>query len=229
MQDLASRLWSPTSRFHPGQLAWSRYCRPVDPAALDDGEAIAVWTEAGETLGFGWAEAPDWLELQVDPARPDVAEEVIEWFEEVSDAETQSALVMEGDVAEQALGAAGFAPQPDEPFFTHHAARPRRPPSGAGVPGYRLRHVEPHEAREPGAVHAASWSDVGPVEGRRAGLPAAHGAPGPTGPTSTGSPSTRTARWWPPRSSGSTTPTAWGSSSRSAACPHTAAGAWPVR
>ena len=29
-------------------------------------------------------------------------------------------------------------------------------------PGYRLRHVEPHEARERAAVHAASWSDVGP-------------------------------------------------------------------
>lgn len=162
MQDLASRLWSPTSRFHPGQLAWSRYYRPVDPAALDDGEAVAVWTEAGETLGFGWAEAPDWLELQVDPARPDVAEEVIEWFEEVSDAETQSALVMEGDVAEQALGAAGFAPQPDEPFFTHHALDLVDLPPVPSVPGYRLRHVEPHEARERAAVHAASWSDVGP-------------------------------------------------------------------
>ena len=147
MQGLASRLWSPTSRFHPGQLAWSRYFRPVDPHALADDEAIAVWTEAGETLGFGWAEAPDWLELQVDPARPDVAEEVIEWFEEVSDAETQSALVMEGDVAEQALAAAGFAPQPDEPFFTHHSLDLAGLPPVPSVPGYRLRHVEPHDTR----------------------------------------------------------------------------------
>ena len=163
MQDLASRLWSPTSRFHPGQLAWSRYYRPVDPAALDDGEADRrVDARADETLGFGWAEAPDWLELQVDPARPDVAEEVIEWFEEVSDAETQSALVMEGDVAEQALAAAGFAPQPDEPFFTHHALDLADLPPVPSVPGYRLRHVEPHEARERAAVHAASWSDFGP-------------------------------------------------------------------
>ncbi len=162
MQQLASRLWSPTSRFHPGQLAWSRYYRPVDPSALDEGEAIAVWTDDDEVLGFGWAEAPDWLELQVDPSRPDVAAEVIDWFEEVSDAETQSALVMDGDVAEQALAAAGFAPRPDEPHFTHHTVDLAGLPPAPTVPGYRFRHVEPHEARSRAAVHAASWSEFGP-------------------------------------------------------------------
>jgi ribosomal protein S18 acetylase RimI-like enzyme len=162
MQHLASRLWSPSSRFHPGQLAWSRYYRPVEPTGLDDGEAIALWTDGGEVVGFGWAEAPDWLELQVDPARPDVAAEVVDWFEEVSDAETQSALVMEGDVAEQALAAAGFEPQPDEPFFAHHLVDLVDLPPAPAVPGYRFRHVEPHEARARAAVHAASWSDVGP-------------------------------------------------------------------
>ena len=162
MQGLASRLWTPTSRFHPGQLAWSRYYRPVDPMGLDDDEAIALWTDGGEVVGFGWAEAPDWLELQVDPARPDVAAEVVDWFEEVSDAETQSALVMEGDVAEQALTAAGFEPHADEPFFTHHELDLADLPPVPDVPGYTFRHIEPHEARSRAAVHAASWSDVGP-------------------------------------------------------------------
>src|SRR6478672_11426542 len=165
MQAMASRLWSASSRFHPGQLAWSRHCRPVDPGSLDDGEGIAVWTDGAETVGFGWAEAPDWLELQVDPDRPDVAEEVIEWFEEVSDAETQSALVMEGDVAEKALAAAGFTPHPEDPWFTHHSLDLVDLPPVPALDGYRLRHVEPHEpqeARERAAVHAAAWSDVGP-------------------------------------------------------------------
>ena len=162
MQEMASRLWSPTSRFHPGQLAWSRYYRPVEPAALDDGEAIAIWSEGGRTVGFGWAEAPDWLELQVDPTRPDVAEELVEWFEEVSDAETQSALVMAGDVTESALAAAGFAPDPDAPWFTHHTVDLAELPPVPRVEGYRFRHVEAHEARERAAVHAASWSDVAP-------------------------------------------------------------------
>ncbi len=161
MQDFASRLWSPTSRFHPGQLAWSRYHRPVDPSRLDEGEAIAIWTEGGEVLGFGWAEAPDWLELQVAPERPDVAAEIIDWFEEVSDAETQSALVMEDDVAEPALAAAGFTPHADDPFFTHHVLDLVDLPPVPRIPGYRFRHVGPHEARDRAAVHAASWSDLG--------------------------------------------------------------------
>ncbi|GAA2745658.1 GNAT family N-acetyltransferase [Terrabacter aerolatus] len=167
MQDLASRLWSPSSRFHPGQLAWNHASRPIDAEPRGAVEAAAVWSEAGRTLGFGWAEAPDWLELQVDPARPDVAAEVVDWFEEVSDAETQSALVMEGDVAEQALAAAGFTPRPDEPYFTHHILDLADLADLAGLPpvpevtGYRLRHVEPHEARQRAAVHAAAWSDVG--------------------------------------------------------------------
>ncbi|GAA2488757.1 GNAT family N-acetyltransferase [Terrabacter carboxydivorans] len=162
MQDLASRLWSPSCRFHPGQLAWNHCSRPVDPDTLDEGEAVALWTDGTEVVGFGWAEAPDWLELQVDPSRPDVVAEVLDWFEEVSDAEAQSVLVMEGDIAEQALAAAGFAPEPDEPFFTHNSLDLVDLPPVPAIPGYRFRHVEQHEARERAAVHAASWSDVGP-------------------------------------------------------------------
>ena len=58
MQDMASRLWSPTSRFHPGQLAWSRYYRPVDPMALDDGESIAAWSDGDETVGLRLGRVP---------------------------------------------------------------------------------------------------------------------------------------------------------------------------
>jgi ribosomal protein S18 acetylase RimI-like enzyme len=162
MQEMSSRLWSPLSRFHPGQLAWSRYHRPVDPALLDDGEAIAVWRDDGETVGFGWAEAPDWLELQVAPDRSDVAQELVEWFEEVSDAETQSALVMEHDVTEPALAAAGFVPDADAPWFTHHVLAVADLPEVPRVEGYRFRHVAPHEARDRAAVHAAAWADFGP-------------------------------------------------------------------
>ena len=162
MQEMASRLWSPGSRFHPGQLAWNRYSRPVDPARLDDGEAISIWEADGETVGFGWAEAPDWLELQVDPAHPEVAEELLDWFEEVSDAERQSALVMAGDVAEQALVAAGFAPEEDGPFFVHHVVDLAHLRPVPLLEGYSMRPVAAGEAAPRAAVHAAAWSDLGP-------------------------------------------------------------------
>jgi GNAT superfamily N-acetyltransferase len=164
MQGMASRLWSPHSRFHPGQLAWNRYSRPVDPARVDDGEAISLWEDGGETVGFGWAESPDWLELQVDPAHPEVAEELLEWFEEVSDAEQQSALVMQGDVAEQALAAAGFVPEEDGPFFVHHVVDLADLPPAPVLEGYALRQVSVDEAAPRAAAHAAAWSDVGPSQ-----------------------------------------------------------------
>ncbi|MEW1954060.1 GNAT family N-acetyltransferase [Terrabacter sp. NPDC080008] len=163
MQELASRLWSPTSRFHPGQLAWSRYFRPVDPDRLGDAEAIARWEQDGQTVGFGWAESPDWLELQVDPAHPEAAVEVVEWFEEWSDAEEQTAMVVEGDAAvEAALEAAGFAPQPSSPFFTHHVLDLRDLTPLPETPGYAFRSVGADEWGPRAAVHAAAWSDDAP-------------------------------------------------------------------
>lgn len=166
MQQLCSRLWSPKSRFHPGQLAWNRYSSAVpDPARPKPGEAISIWRSGEQVVGFGWAEAPDWLELQVDPDHPHVATEVVEWFEDWSDADSQSALVMEGDAAEQALAAAGFEPQRADWFFTHHLLDLTGPALlSAPVAGYRVRPVAPDEAAPRAACHTAAWADVSPSE-----------------------------------------------------------------
>lgn len=165
MQHMCSRLWSPTARFHPGQLAWNRYSAPVEPARPRDGEAISLWRDdAGLVVGFGWAEAQDWLELQVDPAHPEVADDVLEWFEEWSDAPTQSILLMDGDPAEPACRAAGFAPEEAGPFFCHHVLDLAGLGPERAVAGYRLRPVEPDEAAARAMCHAAAWSDFGPSE-----------------------------------------------------------------
>ena len=165
MQDLCSRTWSRTSRFHPGQLAWSRYYRPVDPHALDDGETIGLWCEGGRVVGFGWAEAPDWLELQVDPAHPEAAVEVLEWFEEWSDAEEQSVMAVEGDaVVEGALAEAGFSARLDLPYFTHHLLDLRSLRPVPDLPGYTFRPVRPDEAAARADVHARAWSELAPSQ-----------------------------------------------------------------
>lgn len=162
MQSMATRLWTPSSRFHPGQLAWNRYHREVRADRPGDGEAISLWSDASRVVGFGWAEAPDWLELQVDPDHPEVAEQLLDWFEGWSDAETQSALVMAGDVAEPALAAAGFAPEVDQPFFRHHLLDLDLLDAAPTVSGYNLRHVESSEAAPRSACHRAAWSQFGP-------------------------------------------------------------------
>lgn len=169
MQRMCSRLWSPAARFHPGQLAWSRYYAPVDPVRLGAEEAIAIWSDAADgVLGFAWAEAPDWLEVQIDSHHPEasaLAEEVFDWFEEWSDADEQSVLLMESDAdgpLGRACAAAGFVPHPDGMFFTHHLIDLDDLPPVPPVDGYTFRSVRPHEARERAACHAAAWSDVSP-------------------------------------------------------------------
>jgi GNAT superfamily N-acetyltransferase len=163
MPGLCSRLWSPTSRIHPGQLSWTRYHAPVLDTRPRAGEAISIWRdEAGEVIGFGWAEDQDWLELQTDPARPEVAEEVIEWFEEWSDAPRQSVVLMGADPMASVFAEAGFLPETDGPFLEHLVLDLRRLPPTPTTPGYQLRHVRPDEAGARAACHAAAWSDVGP-------------------------------------------------------------------
>lgn len=168
MQDMCSRLWSPTSRFHPGQLAWNWHARPGDGTAAMLDDSISLWRDGTRVVGFGWAEAPDWLELQIDPSYPEVANEVVEWFEEWSDAPTQSVHVMADDPSEPALLEAGFVAHPRAWHFTHLLRDLSDLPEVPSVPGYRLRQLAgPAEAEARASCHVAAWRDVGasPVTG----------------------------------------------------------------
>jgi predicted N-acetyltransferase YhbS len=162
LQAMCSRVWSPNARFHPGQLAWNRYSHPVDPDRAGTDEAIALWRVDDEVVGFGWADSPDWLELQVDPAHPEVAHDVVGWFEDWSDAPRQSVLTMEGDACAPALAEAGFQPEPQGWHFMHHVLDLLELSPVPRVAGYQLRHVEPDEAGPRAAVHRAAWSGFGP-------------------------------------------------------------------
>ena len=162
LQAMCSRLWSPTARFHPGQLAWNRYHTPVDADRTGTDEAISIWRAGGAVIGFGWAEAPDWLELQVDPAHPEVADEVLAWFEDWSEAPEQSVLAMADDVCGPALEEAGFVVDSAAWFLSHHVMDLAALPPLREVDGYRLRPVEPNEAEARAACHRTAWSDFGP-------------------------------------------------------------------
>src|SRR4051794_31323802 len=77
MQALASRIWTPQARHHPGQLAWSyAYSLPEDvghgPAALLDRDDVVV--------AWAWPEADEWMELCVDPNAVDAGDPAINWF-----------------------------------------------------------------------------------------------------------------------------------------------------
>jgi GNAT superfamily N-acetyltransferase len=159
MQELASRLWSPESRHHPGQLAWSaRYALPEE---LDHGPVELFRDRHGRVVGWAWVESPDWLELCVDPGRPDVVDDAVAWFLDVGVGETLRTMVLEAEQHLLAgLAQAGFRLE-DQPWFTHHHLDLARLADVPVVAGYRFRHVEPEEADRRAACHRAAWSPPG--------------------------------------------------------------------
>ncbi len=117
MQALASRIWTPSSRHHPGQLAWSaRYALPED---LGHGP-VALFHSGPHLVGWAWAEADDWLELCADPAHPEVVGDAAAWFLGRGAGETVRTMALETEQhVLDGLAAAGFEVE-DQPWFTHH-------------------------------------------------------------------------------------------------------------
>jgi len=160
MQALASRLWTPETRHHPGQLAWS-YAYG-EPDALGHGPA-ALLDRDGEVVAWAWAESDDWLELCVDPTALDAGEAAVTWFLERAGGEV-AVRTMALDTEEHVfaiLGRAGFLPEEETPWFTHHLLDLAELGDEPVVPGYTFRHVEPGEAAVRAACHRAAWSPPG--------------------------------------------------------------------
>ncbi|WP_344182706.1 GNAT family N-acetyltransferase [Kribbella lupini] len=159
MQELTQRIWSPASRLHLGDLAWERSAN----AGRADGWRTAVWRDDEQVVAWAWLAQPGHLLMTVDPARPELAATVVEWFRAAADGPGLAAGVLE---TEQhllaALEAAGFRRQDDAPYYTHHwislddLAEPVVPE------GLTLRHVRVDEVAQRAAVHRAAWSDVAP-------------------------------------------------------------------
>ncbi|RIQ23197.1 GNAT family N-acetyltransferase, partial [Jiangella rhizosphaerae] len=150
MQALAARLWSWSSRWHPGELAWF-WCEHGGP---DPAWRLAHWRHGDRVVAWAWARGGR-LDLQLDPAHLALTAEVVAWFGgrsvTVLDAET-------GLVAE--LGRHGYERRDDGPFFAHLRRRLDDDlPGAAPLPdGYTLRPVRgPADAAARAAVHSAAF------------------------------------------------------------------------
>jgi predicted N-acetyltransferase YhbS len=158
MQGLASRIWTPGSRHHPGQLAWS-YAYGL-PEVLGHGPAALV-TRDDEVVAWAWAEADDWMELCVDPTALDAGEEVVTWFlERVGDAAVRTMVLDTEEHVVALLDLLGFEVE-DAPWFTHHYLDLDDLRPVPSVEGYVVRHVEPGEAAQRAACHRAAWTPPG--------------------------------------------------------------------
>jgi len=75
LQRFAQRIWPRASRWHLGDLAWNLGQQP-DPTP---DRPMALWRDGGEVVAWGWLESPGELALLVDPDRPALVAEVLDW------------------------------------------------------------------------------------------------------------------------------------------------------
>ncbi|WP_234445188.1 GNAT family N-acetyltransferase [Streptomyces rimosus] len=99
MQSLAVRAFPATGYRHAGDLAWN-WCLALDRA---DHCPTAVWSDGGRTVAWGWLELPDGLMLQVDPERPELVRDVLDWAEATAAAAGPGPLSVEVAATERAV------------------------------------------------------------------------------------------------------------------------------
>lgn len=120
MQSLVQRMWSPGSHWHVGDLAWGRR----QHAGGEADRPTALWRDRGGTVrAWGWAEppcppgSPAHLELLVDPAMPELAGQVLDWFAAVTVGPERTVTVAGEPHLTRALAEAGYRPRRDLPWF----------------------------------------------------------------------------------------------------------------
>lgn len=153
MQRAAQRTWTPESRWHVGDLAWRGHSIP-------NAESTALWRDEGERVwAWGWVESPNHLGLYVDPACPELTDEVLAWFDEVAAGSPRWVTVMETEEnLVTALKRAGYRPVDKAPFFLHCVIDLDDAVLTPGLPeGYRVRAVRAGESEQRAAVHRSAW------------------------------------------------------------------------
>ena len=152
MQTLASRTWSPQSRHHPGQLAWS--AAYGEPDVLDLGPAFVL------DDAWAWLESLDWLEVcGTDPVAVDdvVTAAIAESSDEVTASTLETETVVIGVLTDH-----GFT-EVESPWFTHHHLDLADLPAVDLPEGYAVRAVRAGEHEQRSAVHRAAWSPTSRV------------------------------------------------------------------
>lgn len=105
MQRLCERIWFAGTSWHIGDMAWGRFLH----TGREPEWPTAIWTDDGEVLGWAWVRLPGHLDLAVDPAYPEVAAEIMEWYPTVATADELTAYASSDDPhLIEAFRAAGF-------------------------------------------------------------------------------------------------------------------------
>uniref|UniRef100_UPI003F493B8F GNAT family N-acetyltransferase n=1 Tax=Nonomuraea bangladeshensis TaxID=404385 RepID=UPI003F493B8F len=156
MQDLTRRLWSPESRWHIGGLAWSR----LQHLGREPEWPTSLWEHDGQVVAWAWAQRPGTLDLRLDPAYPELAEEILHWSDGAVEGLERDVTLLESETDLAAvLRRHGYRAQESGVFFTHMRLDLDALPEPKVPAGHTLRAVRgEQDAEARAAVHRAAFS-----------------------------------------------------------------------
>ncbi|GIL26362.1 hypothetical protein NUM_16160 [Actinocatenispora comari] len=150
MQAAVQRAWSPSQRWHVGDLAWQCHAGFGGPTAL--------WTEHGTPIAWARLESPAEAGVHVDPARPDAADAVLAWLGTVAPGPAPAVTVLDTEThLVDALRRNGYRPDDGALYFLHCERSLDSLPAPRLPAGYTVRAVRADETAARAAVHRAAW------------------------------------------------------------------------
>jgi GNAT superfamily N-acetyltransferase len=135
------RIWSLNSRFHVGDIAWDFGLTPQADPALP----MSLWSEDGEVAAWGVL-GRGTMSLLVDPARPELAEAVLDWGRALHGGDPEVVVLdQEKHLVHHLLGE-GYTADPAGAFFlAHHLDLTDLPPVPDLPEGITIRPVRGEE------------------------------------------------------------------------------------
>jgi ribosomal protein S18 acetylase RimI-like enzyme len=151
MQCLAERVSPATGYRHVGDLAWNWALAPEAETRL--------WRRDGQVLAWAWLEPPDSAMLQIDPAFPEIAEDVLDWIEANLGDDVRLELARTETALGQAVRRRGY--QPVEGPFMLCLGRDLTDLPRITVPaGFTLRPMRPEDALAWITMHASAFGET---------------------------------------------------------------------
>jgi ribosomal protein S18 acetylase RimI-like enzyme len=115
-------------------------------------------------VAWAWAKLPGQLDLQLDPAHPELADEILRWFDDVAHGESRTVTILDAETdLMKVLRRHGYRGHTAGPFFAHFQRSLEELPGPVLPRGYTLRSVRGEsDAAARAAVHRAAFARPGP-------------------------------------------------------------------
>jgi ribosomal protein S18 acetylase RimI-like enzyme len=158
MQRLVQDAWAlvgPKNERHVGDVAWAA----TQHAGREPEWRRQLWEDDGRLVAYGWLFRPRTLDWQLDPRRPELLHDVLDWFEAAAEEEPlETSALADDEAAIEILRSRGYAQVTGEPWLAYLVRDLGEIPHPELPDGYALRVVDGEQDLERRVdVHRRTW------------------------------------------------------------------------